>query len=231
MTDQPERLDAAALQAHARHVASNGSNGRGEMGRGESFVPESTFAEARQAQAKARRVMWEKAVPRKYRDAAPGDFPAKVAEQLTRWQAAATDGVNLVITGPLGTGKTRAAFAAAQQLHADGESFAFWPVESLKHALDWRNEGHLELTGGVSRVGVLILDDLGVGTASDWWLGKLYSIINERWLHDLPTIATTNLEPGELESATGDRTFSRIADGAVGVRLAGQDWRRGGSRT
>jgi DNA replication protein DnaC len=73
---------------------------------------------------------------------------------------------------------------------------------------------------------VLILDDLGVDAPNDWWVSKLYNLVNRRWLSDLPTIVTTNLEPKALREAIGERTLSRLGERAVTIRLTGGDRRR-----
>jgi DNA replication protein DnaC len=42
-----------------------------------------------------------------------------------------------------------------------------------------------------------------------------------------PTIVTTNSDPARFAETFGARIFSRLADGAVVVRLGGEDRRRG----
>jgi DNA replication protein DnaC len=203
--------------------------------------------EARMAQVKmvaeARRWQaiedsWAKLAPAKYRAADPRDFDEASLEAIARWRGlpnqgqpgAWSEGVNLLITGPVGSGKTRAAFAAARGPFEEGAGVGFWPEAELKDALDWRNPDAASTLRGVSLVGVLIIDDLGIDAPNDWWTSKLYAVINRRWLEDLPTIGTTNLGPRELLDAVGPRTYSRLADHPIGVRLTGEDRRRTGRR-
>jgi DNA replication protein DnaC len=75
-------------------------------------------------------------------------------------------------------------------------------------------------------VELLLIDDLGTERANEWTGERLYAVVNRRWLADLPTIATSNLEPEQLEEALGERTYSRLVGGALVLRIAGQDRRR-----
>jgi DNA replication protein DnaC len=186
-------------------------------------------AEAREAAEAGRRsalaASWAAKVPAKYREASPGDFDAGATAQLARWRDAWHDGVNLLITGPVGVGKTRAAFAAVKAPFAEGAEFDFWPEVELMNALDWRQPDHQAVLRRAMSVPVLMLDDLALAGTNDWWMKHLYAIVNRRWLDDLPTIATTNLVGEQLEEAIGERTISRLAHNAVTVRLTGDDRR------
>lgn len=58
----------------------------------------------------------------------------------------------------------------------------------------------------------MILDDLGSDSNSEWQIGILFTLINERWASDLPTIITTNLRDEEVLEKLGDRIHSRLFD-------------------
>ena len=70
---------------------------------------------------------------------------------------------------------------------------------------------------------LLILDDLGTQTTTQWATEKLFQILNHRYMTKLPTVITTNVPLDEL----GDRLASRMADPelSICVSLAGPDWR------
>ena len=77
---------------------------------------------------------------------------------------------------------------------------------------------------------LLIIDDLGAERGNEWTGERLYLIVNRRWLDGLPTIVTTNLTlgaTGELLAQIGERTYSRLAHGAVAIKMTGKDLRRG----
>lgn len=158
-----------------------------------------------------------------------------VLDRLVAWSSCSPR-PNLVLLGPVGTGKTGAALAICRDdWLVRGLGVAFWPVVDVLDGL--RPEGGLDV-GDLVDVPRLILDDLGSERPTDWTAERLYAVVNGRWLAEAPTIATSNLPAtratapsdydGEtLEEAIGARMFSRlVGDDAVVIALAGRDRRR-----
>lgn len=187
-----------------------------------------TDAALADARRRALAGQWDAIAPAKYRDARLDDFgDGPPRDALNRWRGNWGDGINLLVFGPTGVGKTHAAFAAARHPFAETGQLDFWPVVELLDLLDWRNPEAGDHMHTATHSPLVILDDLGLGDSNEWRDRMLYSIINRRWLDDLPTIATTNLPPEQLRQNIGERTFSRLADHAIVVRLAGDDRRAG----
>ena len=63
----------------------------------------------------------------------------------------------------------------------------------------------------VRSASVLILDDLGVQSATPWAEEKLFQLINHRYTSQLPTVFTTNLDLSGFD----DRIHSRLSDAAL----------------
>ena len=61
-----------------------------------------------------------------------------------------------------------------------------------KYAICYKNHTESELTKLYTKVDLLVIDDLGVEPMNDWLLSKLFTIINERLINELPFIITTN---------------------------------------
>lgn len=176
-----------------------------------------------------RRRAWEAIRPSRFAGAHIDDVADHVRDDLVAWceQRATT---NVLLLGPVGVGKTFAALAAARDRHAEGDTVAFWPVVELLDALRpsanvARSPADHDDVAGAYTVGVLVLDDLGAERPTEWTAERLYALINRRWLEERPTIVTSNLAPDVLREAIGERMYSRIADGAVGLHLVGPDRR------
>lgn len=168
---------------------------------------------------------WSEICPRRFATAALDDFAPMVSGPLAQW-ATEPGGRNLVICGPVGTGKTHAAFAAVQQLIFDGVDAAFWPVVELLDQL--RPGGPDGVLERAMECEVLVLDDLGAERVTDWTAERLYAIVNRRWMAQRSIVATTN-HPNYsvLAEHVGERLASRLVTSeTVVMRLTGDDKRR-----
>jgi DNA replication protein DnaC len=167
--------------------------------------------------------LWAATIPRRFQGARIGDLAEPAAGDLQDW-ADGPDGRNLLLLGPVGTGKTHAAVAACRPLHARGMRVRFLPVVELLDLL--RPGGPDGVWDELVGCDVLVLDDLGTERPTDWTAERMGALVNRRWLEERPMVVTTNLLPAELEEAVGARTYSRLADHAVALRLTGDDRRR-----
>lgn len=165
---------------------------------------------------------WARAIPRRFLGACLDDLPEPLCATLLEW-AELEAPPNLVLTGPVGTGKTHAACAAVRPRVERGETLAFWPVVRLLDQL--RPGADEDPYESAVAADVLVLDDLGAERATEWTAERLYAIVNDRWLAEKPTIATANLSPPQLAAAAGERLASRLLGGAHIARLAGPDRR------
>lgn len=137
----------------------------------------------------------------------------------------------LLLKGGYGSGKTHLAAAIANEQLARGASALFIVAPDL---LD-----HLRATfaptsavsfderfEAIRSAELLILDDLGAQSATQWANEKLYQLFNHRYNAQLPTVITTNRELEDIDP----RVRSRLADSslcAIATILA-PDYRQGG---
>lgn len=159
------------------------------------------------------------------------DYPAALPDR---------DRSGLLFFGSVGAGKTHLAVAIAQKLLERGIGCVFCDHrELLKRIQATFDPANPATEAGVVAplldTEVLILDDLGVGRATEWALETLHYILNHRYSQRLATLVTTNLEdaPASLErkeaslvQVVGERLRSRLYEMCVFVALHGPDFRR-----
>lgn len=167
--------------------------------------------------------LWSRVCPSRFLGASVDDLPSPVRERVEEW--CEHPGRNLLLAGALGTGKTYTALAAARARHDAGLGVAFWPVVELWDAM--RPDGDPDAKVEAMYCDVLVLDDLGGEKPSDWTEERLYLIVNKRWLEQRPTIATTNLAPGELRAAVGGRVYDRLVNESTVTMIFEGGSRRG----
>lgn len=190
-------------------------------------LPDDLAAEVENGRREAVWQRWVSVVPSRFRGATLDyDGLAPIRDDLAGW-AADPAGRNLLLFGPVGVGKTSAAFAACGQLLQAGAAFDFMPQAELIDGLDWRRPESGGLLERLCDVAYLFVDDLACDDLSSWAAQRLYVVLNRRWMEARPTVATSNLTPDQLAEALGERSYSRlVGNDAVVLRLAGEDRRR-----
>jgi len=149
-----------------------------------------------------------------------------------RTALAVTGGPSLLLLGITGTGKTWQAMGAMRGLAVLGLR-ANWRATTAadlyarlrpRHGVDSETEFR-EFAGAR----LLVLDDLGAAKGSEWTEEANFRLVNYRYEHQLPTLFTSNLLPGELADALGARVSSRLREMATRAALKGSDRRDGRS--
>lgn len=149
----------------------------------------------------------------------------------------------LFLYGDYGLGKTHLAIAALRAIALNNEwtaRVAVWPELCQATKESWSSHHGLteaQLWGRVRSARILLLDDLDKTSTSEWAMGKLFDLINQRSAKQLPTIITANHSPKQLQSDwrnsrhehirdTGLAVLSRIAQSLWGgVKFEGEDQR------
>lgn len=119
----------------------------------------------------------------------------------------------LFLYGTVGTGKTRIAAAIGNYRIDRGEPAVFMVVpellDHLRAAYSPNSEiGYDQLFESLKNTPLLILDELGMDTATPWAREKLYQLINHRYNSRVPTVITMNMEAEPID----ERLWSRIND-------------------
>ena len=153
----------------------------------------------------------------------PGDLDARLAGWAD--DLAAGESRNLILTGPVGTGKTWSLWHAAERAVRAGYEgrVTVTPAAKLRRIVAPSTADPLEFDR-IATAGLAALDDLGSVRLSEWDLDHLAELADTRWSALLPTVITSNVT--NIRALLGPRISSRLADRALVVELDGPDRRR-----
>ena len=159
-------------------------------------------------------------IPHRYRTAV--DVPATLAEHDP-------SRVGLVLRGEPGHGKTRAMCALirrdihyAFQLGERGERWQWWDATTLINRLrGGQRDGESErITRLCINARILLLDDLGAETPTEYAAGRIREIVGERYNRMSPTLVTTNRPWSEGDAERRGKSI----EGMFGVPVATRLW-------
>ncbi len=171
-----------------------------------------------------------------------------------------TNGKGLLFVGARGLGKTHLAIGILKKLITErGATSVFWEhkelLDTLRSIYSVRTPGaEAEVLKTAITCDLLVLDDLGDITPSDWSWDTTSYILSSRYNEDRSTIITSNLpnEPASisfddpidkfanqplkeakramakltLADRIGDRIWSRLQEMCVPVEMQGEDFRQ-----
>lgn len=156
----------------------------------------------------------------------------------------------LILTGPVGVGKTYMITAIAKALTEKNVSVRFVDffhlISQIKSAfMEGRSEQ--EILAPLIAVEVLIIDELGKGRNTDFEATVLDQLVTYRYNENKILVASTNLsikpiskeeeDPssfnylGSLETRIGKRIYSRLLETTKFVEMDGEDFRRQAMKT
>ena len=146
------------------------------------------------------------------------------------------DGMGLYLTGGCGVGKTHIATAIALHLiEQERRVICMNTIELLARIRGAYTAGETEqeLLRDYLRAELLILDDLGKESITDWSLQMLYTLVDMRYSSLKPMIVTTNYTDGKLikrlarkgDEITAQAIVSRLHEVCHTVDVTGEDYR------
>lgn len=134
----------------------------------------------------------------------------------------------LYLWGPIGTGKTYAAYAIQKYISGElGVNTRIFSAPEMFDLIrdDYQHKDSFNLERILANRGVIIIDDLGVEKPSEWISETIFKIIDKRYRDMIPVIITSNLDLGGLADHLGDRVASRITEMCDIIKLDGADRR------
>ena len=144
----------------------------------------------------------------------------------------------LLLTGPVGVGKTHLAVSILKGLtERGGFSCLFYEFGSLLKEIQGSynastQTSELGVLSPVLNVDVLVLDELGASKPTDWVRDTMAYIINTRYNDQKHTIFTTNYlderqaNEETLEDRIGIRLRSRLFEMCKTIEIRGADYRK-----
>lgn len=163
---------------------------------------------------------------------------ASALEDSLKLMRTGETGISLFIYGATSSGKTSAATSCLRRYMEEGYGCLFLAVRKYIRLLQSASGkaapefAHLEEL--VLSVPVLVFDDLGSETPTDWALGKIFDVVEERGAGGLITIITSNNDltalrkfwfkaaDAEVQQQSG-RIIRRLAERFRVVPMAGGD--------
>lgn len=148
---------------------------------------------------------------------------------LERWHAAANDCPSLILVGPVGTGKTWQAYGAIREAVTGPNTTDWLAISAVDLYASMRPRDGLDTENVMQRyrdVGLLMIDDLGVGKHSEWVEEVVYRVIDARYEAMRPIVFTSNVEPERFGELFGERVASRLAEIGMVVAIVGADRRK-----
>lgn len=142
------------------------------------------------------------------------------------------DGLNIVIIGATGVGKTYLATAIGNHLCRSGKSTLFVKTNLLfeKIALARAQGTYLHLLKKIRSVDLLIVDDFGLKPLTDLQFQDFYDVLDERD-NGKSTILTTQLPPENWDEVISDPLVceaisDRLTSKAINIKIKGPSKRR-----
>jgi len=150
---------------------------------------------------------------------------------VMRFEVKPTGG--LIISGPVGTGKTYAASCMVNLFLDKLKWVTFGNVLDLLGRLrrsysDAAQEEEWRILDELNKVPLLVIDDLGKEKVSEWVEQILYQVIDGRYRAEKPLIVTTNYDAETLAGRypeVGEALMSRLGGFCEPVYLGGTDRR------
>jgi DNA replication protein DnaC len=168
-------------------------------------------------------------------DDADGRAALAVAERWLDGYYRTGAGSNLVLYGPVGSGKTGLAWSMVRDLCEHGVEAKIVNFRTLLEQMKDAYSEHVSVRKWIAayfRAPVVCFDDLGSEVPTKWARDQLLGLVDARYERGLPSIFISNYALGDLgkrighdDEIIGKRIVSRMSDGATKHEVAHEDRR------
>lgn len=149
-------------------------------------------------------------------------------DYVSNWKEMRSKNIGLCLWGDLGTGKSYMAACIANALLEQEVTVKMTNFATIINDMS-PFEGKNEYVEALSRYDLLIIDDLGAESHTDYRLDNIFQVIDRRIQAAKPMIITTNLMLHELKSTeklAEKRIYDRILENCIPVCVKGVNIRQ-----
>ena len=183
-----------------------------------------------------RKLEHEKRLKRYYQAGIKPRFIDAICPETDAMVLRLKEGKSVYIVGDVGVGKTYYATAIVKHLIDSGKSVKVIDTPRLMSSLKGTFGSDLtedQVMYEYTNCDVLMLDDMGKETPTDWVLMQLFRLVNERYEQMRPVIITTQFAPRDLanrlarngDKETAKAIVSRLAESCQSFHMSGKDRR------
>jgi DNA replication protein DnaC len=137
---------------------------------------------------------------------------------VENWDDLQSKGTGLIFSGKAGAGKTHLACGIIKAINDKAGRAVFMTVQDARRYVKntYRKDAGLqeeEAIDNLVRIGLLVLDEIGMDYGTDFNKALLFDMLNKRYENIKPTLLLTNLDPVALREYLGERLIDRMREG------------------
>ncbi len=145
-----------------------------------------------------------------------------------KWQQIKENNNGLILWGDTGGGKSFYAACIANRLIEQGvRAYATTEPNILNDMFSATDKG--EYIAYVVSFPLLVIDDFGASRNTSYAHEQIFTLIDERYKRNMPTILTTNLTPQDFDKASSleeKRIYERVKEMGTFIEIKGKNWRQ-----
>lgn len=148
----------------------------------------------------------------------------RLRKYCSEWRQARENNIGLLLWGGCGVGKSFYAGCIANYLIDEGVKVLCTTIPKIINGL-FNTDNKNEYIRRIVDYPFLIIDDLGTERGTEYALEQLFTLIDERYKSNMPTIITTNLNPRDMAAVQGieyKRIYDRITEMCVPFYVKGE---------
>ena len=130
-----------------------------------------------------------------------------------------------VLYGECGRGKSFRAAQICKAIIERGYTARFTSLTEIERAL-WDGE-KADVYKNLDRYDLLVLDDFGAERSTEYLKEIRYNIVDMRYTNGKPLLITTNVTKFHGDDISDQRTYSRIREKSLFIKIEGKDRRQG----